>query len=85
VVLSNLLGNPDQEFTTVLSLVLVSLPWGAELPGSRAAMGLAAVLTPFFVGMALEQALVPSDIARAERLEREQERQALEAAAAERP
>ena len=112
VVLSNLLGNPDQEFTTVLSLVLVSFTVGAELPGSRAAVGLAAVLTPFLVGMALQQALVPSDIAagmvfiagpwavgtilrqrvasaeeaiaRAERLEREQERQALEAAAAER-
>jgi signal transduction histidine kinase len=64
VVTSNLLVNPEGEFTVLLSLVLVSFTVGAETDPPHSYLGLAAVLVPFLVGMTTA-GLVPSDVAAA--------------------
>ena len=47
VVVSNILTNPDGEFTVLLSLVLVSFTTGAELDPPMRYVGLAVVVVPF--------------------------------------
>lgn len=64
VVGSNILINPEGEFATLLSLVLVSFTIGAETDPPRSYVGLAAVLVPFIGAMAA-MGLVPSDLAAA--------------------
>ena len=65
VVGSNLVVNPEGEFTVLLSLVLVAFTTGAELDPPRSYLGLAAALVPFFAGMMAQGRLVPSDVAAA--------------------
>ena len=64
VVVSNLVTNPDGEFTVLLSLVLVAFTVGAELDPPLSYVGLAVVVVPFLAGLASE-GLVPSDVAAA--------------------
>ncbi len=64
VIGSNVMVNPDGEFTTLLSLVLVSFSVGAETEPPRSRLGLGIVLVPFLTAMA-SAGLVPSDIAAA--------------------
>jgi signal transduction histidine kinase len=64
VVVSNLVTNPEGEFTVLLSLVLVAFTVGAELDPPHSYVGLAVVVVPFIVGLASE-GLVPSDVAAA--------------------
>jgi len=64
VIGSNLALNPDNEFSTVLSLVLVAFTIGSETSQPRSYVGLAVVLVPFVVGLALE-GFEPSDAAAA--------------------
>ena len=64
VVVSNILTNPDGEFTVLLSLVLVSFTTGAELDPPMRYVGLAVVVVPFIAGVAAA-GLVPSDVAAA--------------------
>jgi signal transduction histidine kinase len=64
VVVSNLVTNPEGEFTVLLSLVLVAFTVGAETDPPHSYLGLAAVLVPFMAGM-VSQGLVPSDVAAA--------------------
>ena len=60
----NYFVNPQDEFSTVLSLVLVSFTVGAETVPPRSYLGLGLVLIPFVGGMVME-GLVPSDLAAA--------------------
>jgi signal transduction histidine kinase len=62
---SNLVVNPEGEFTVLLSLVLVMFTAGAELDPPRSYLGLAAGLVPFLGGIANAGRLVPSDVAAA--------------------
>ncbi len=64
VVLSNLVTNPEGEFSVLLSLVLVAFTVGAELDPPHSYVGLAVVVVPFLAGLASE-GLVPSDVAAA--------------------
>ncbi len=64
VICSNVITNPQGEFTVLLSLVLVSFTVGAETEPPRSYLGLAAVLVPFMAAM-IRAGLVPSDIAAA--------------------
>lgn len=64
VVMSNILTNPDGEFTVLLSLVLVSFTVGAETAPPVSYVGLAVVLVPFMAAM-ITAGLVPSDVAAA--------------------
>jgi signal transduction histidine kinase len=64
VIASNVIVNPQGEFTTLLSLVLVSFTVGAETEPPRSHVGLAIVLVPFVAAM-VTAGLVPSDIAAA--------------------
>ena len=64
VVVSNLVTNPEGEFSVLLSLVLVAFTVGAELDPPQSYVGLAVVLVPFVAGLASE-GLVPSDVAAA--------------------
>ena len=64
VVCVNFFVNPQDEFSTVLSLVLVSFTVGAETVPPRSYLGLGVVLIPFVGGMVME-GLVPSDLAAA--------------------
>lgn len=60
----NWVANPDSEFSTLLSLVLVAFTVGYEVRPPRSYLGLAVVLVPFLVALSLE-GLVPSDVAAA--------------------
>ncbi|MFC6285053.1 sensor histidine kinase [Nocardioides sp. GCM10027113] len=62
VVAAQILLNPDNQYSTVLALVLVSYTIGAEVLGRRSWLGLAVVVVPYVVVMLL-QGLVPSDVA----------------------
>ena len=64
VVFSNLLTNPEGEFTVLLSLVLVAFTVGAETDPPRTYLGLGAVVLPF-MGAMVAKGLVPSDVAAA--------------------
>jgi signal transduction histidine kinase len=64
VVMSNILTNPDGEFSVLLSLVLVSFTVGAETDPPVSYVGLAVVLVPFMAAM-ITAGLVPSDVAAA--------------------
>jgi signal transduction histidine kinase len=64
VIGSNVITNPQGEFSVLLSLVLVSFTVGAETEPPRSYVGLAAVLVPFMAAM-IRAGLVPSDIAAA--------------------
>jgi signal transduction histidine kinase len=64
VISSNVVTNPQGEFSVLLSLVLVSFTVGAETEPPRSYVGLAAVLVPFMAAM-IRAGLVPSDIAAA--------------------
>ena len=56
--------NAENEFTTLLSLVLVSFTVGYETRPPRSYFGLAVVLIPFLINIA-SRVLVPSDVAAA--------------------
>ena len=64
VITTNLLLNPEGEFSVLLSLVLVSFTVGAETAPPRSHVGLGLVLVPFLAGLAA-QGLEPSDVAAA--------------------
>lgn len=64
VVCVNFFVNPQDEFSTLLSLVLVSFTVGAETVPPRSYAGLGVVLIPFLGGMIMD-GLVPSDLAAA--------------------
>lgn len=111
LVATNVAVNPQGEFSTLLSLVLVCFTIGSEAEAPRSHAGLALV-TVTFLAVSIRDGLVPSDVAaalvffvgpwavgvavrqrnarteeavaRADRLERERESQAAEAAAEER-
>jgi signal transduction histidine kinase len=62
VVASNVVVNPQGEFSTLLSLVLVSFTIGSETRPPRSYVGLALVVLPF-VAVSSVHGLVPSDLA----------------------
>jgi signal transduction histidine kinase len=62
VVGSNVVTNPNGEFTTLLSLVLVSFTIGAETGPPKAWWGLGLVFVPFIV-VSVVHGFVPSDLA----------------------
>jgi signal transduction histidine kinase len=62
VVGSNVLTDPNGEFTTLLSLVLVSFTVGAETDAPKAWWGLGLVFVPFMV-VSFIHGFVPSDLA----------------------
>jgi signal transduction histidine kinase len=62
VVASNVITDPENQFTTLLSLVLVSFTVGAETEPPRAWFGLAMVFVPFMV-VSVVHGFVPSDLA----------------------
>ncbi len=64
VVTANLLINPQGEFSTLLSLVLVCFTVGSETKPPRAYVGLGLVVVPFLVVSVVEQ-FEPSDLAAA--------------------
>ncbi len=64
VVAANLLINPQGEFSTLLSLVLVCFTVGSETKPPRTYLGLGIVLVPFLVVAVVEQ-FEPSDLAAA--------------------
>jgi len=64
VVNVNWVVNPDNEFTTLLSLVLVSFTAGYETRGPRSYVGIALVLVPF-LGNIARGGILPSDLAAA--------------------
>jgi signal transduction histidine kinase len=64
VVCSNVVTNPQGEFSVLLSLVLVSFTVGAETETPRSYYGLGVVLVPFMAAM-IQAGLVPSDVAAA--------------------
>jgi signal transduction histidine kinase len=61
----NWVANPDNEFTTLLSLVLVAFTAGYETGPPRSYLGLALVLVPFLGNILSQGHLVPSDVAAA--------------------
>ena len=63
-VLSNLVINPNHEFSSLLCLVLLSYTIGVETERPRSILGLGVILLPFVGGMAM-RGLVPSDVAAA--------------------
>ncbi|MPZ94662.1 MAG: hypothetical protein GEU96_07035 [Propionibacteriales bacterium] len=64
VIASNIAVNPNDQFSTLLGLVLVAFSIGSYTEPPRCYLGLAIVLVPFVAAMALE-GLEPSDIAAA--------------------
>jgi signal transduction histidine kinase len=64
VVGTDLAINPEQQFSTLLSLVLVCYTIGAETEPPRSYAGLAVVLLPF-IAVSLATDFVPSDLAAA--------------------
>ncbi len=64
VIGSDVTLNPQNEFSTLLSLVLVAYTIGSETVPPRRYFGLAIVLVPFLVAMSVE-GLEPSDVAAA--------------------
>jgi signal transduction histidine kinase len=62
VVLSNIISNPQNEFTTLLSLVLVSFTVGAENDPPWSYLGLGLVFIPFLV-VSIIESFEPSDLA----------------------
>ncbi len=64
VVMSNVVTNPEGEFSVLLSLVLVSFTVGAETEPPVSYAGLAVVLVPFFAA-SISAGMVPSDVAAA--------------------
>ncbi len=62
VILSNVISNPQNEFTTLLSLVLVSFTVGAENDPPWSYLGLGLVFIPFMV-VSIIQSFEPSDLA----------------------
>ena len=64
VIAANIVVNPHDQFSTVLSLVLVAFTIGSETGPPRSYVGLAVVLVPFLVAMTAE-GLEPSDVAAA--------------------
>ena len=64
VIASNIAINPNDQFTTLLSLVLVAFTIGSETVGPRSYLGLAIVVVPFVTVSVLE-GLEPSDLAAA--------------------
>jgi signal transduction histidine kinase len=60
----NWFANAENQFTTLLSLVLVSFTAGYELRPPRSWLGLAVILVPFLTNM-VTRPFVPSDIAAA--------------------
>jgi signal transduction histidine kinase len=64
VVVANLIVNPQGEFSTLLSLVLVCFTVGLETRPPRSYVGLAMVLVPFMVFSVIE-GFEPSDLAAA--------------------
>ena len=66
VIATNIVVNPQDQFSTLLSLVLVAYTIGAETERPRSTVGLAVVLLPFVGAMAVQaRGLVPSDLAAA--------------------
>ena len=61
---SNVLINPEGEFTTLLALVLVSFTLGAELDPPSSWFGLSLVVVPF-LAVIVAEGLEPSDVAAA--------------------
>ena len=61
---SNVLINPEGEFTTLLALVLVSFTLGAELDPPGSWFGLSLVVVPF-LAVIVAEGLEPSDVAAA--------------------
>lgn len=64
VVATNVAINPEGEFSTLLSLVLVCYTIGAETEAPRSYAGLALVVVTF-LGVSIREGLVPSDVAAA--------------------
>jgi signal transduction histidine kinase len=64
VVATNVAINPDNQFSTLLSLVLVSYTVGSETEPPRSYAGLAVVVLPF-VAVSVAEGLEPSDVAAA--------------------
>ena len=64
VVVVNVLTNPQGEFSTLLSLVLVCFTIGAETEPPHSYLGLLLVLVPF-VAVSIAKTLEPSDLAAA--------------------
>ena len=62
VILSNIISNPQNEFTTLLSLVLVSFTVGAENDPPWSYFGLGLVFIPFLV-VSIVESFEPSDLA----------------------
>jgi signal transduction histidine kinase len=62
VVASNIVANPNGEFTTLLSLVLVSFTVGAELTPPLSYLGLGVVFVPFMIASVIH-GFEPSDLA----------------------
>ncbi len=62
VVGSNVVTDPNGEFTTLLSLVLVSFTVGSETDAPRAWWGLGLIFVPFMV-VSVVHGFVPSDLA----------------------
>ena len=62
VVRSNIISNPQGEFTTLLSLVLVSFTVGAENDPPWSYLGLGLVFIPFLV-VSIIESFEPSDLA----------------------
>jgi len=67
VVVSTIVTNPDGQFSTLLSLVLVCYTVGSETETPRSYAGLAVVAVPFLVALTAlnPQGLQPSDVAAA--------------------
>ena len=64
IMASNLLLNPDGQFSTLLSMVLVAYTNGAENKPPWHYLGLAVIVIPFITALSLED-LEPSDLAAA--------------------
>ena len=64
IIASNVAINPNDQFTTLLSLVLVAFTIGSETVGPRSYLGLAIVVVPF-VAVSVLEGLEPSDLAAA--------------------
>ena len=64
VIAANTVVNPQGQFSTILSLVLVAYTVGSETEPPRSYVGLAIVFVPFMTAMAME-GLEPSDVAAA--------------------
>ena len=62
VVLVNVITNPEAQFSTLLSLVLLCFTVGYETRPPRSYVGLAVVLVPF-IGVSIAEGLEPSDLA----------------------